>query len=104
MDSSQVPIARAIEALRSELEAAMEGSAGRSLKFEPTKIELELNACVTQSAEVGGGVKWWLIDASAKGAMESVVSQRVFLTLTPVVSLPDGTNSRVLLEGDGGAR
>lgn len=102
MGSPQIPIASAIEALRSELEAAMQGSVTRSLKFEPSKVELELNACVTQSAEVGGGLKWWLIDASAKGAMESVRSQRILITLIPVVSLPDGTSSRVLLEGNEG--
>jgi hypothetical protein len=94
-----VPVANAIEALRSELEAAMDAGKDRRLRFEATVIEVELQATVTQGAEAGAGVKWWLVDASAKGSAERARTQTIRLTLTPKLVAEDGTTQTPLLDG-----
>ncbi|WP_454853782.1 trypco2 family protein [Promicromonospora soli] len=94
-----VPVANAIEALRSELEAAMDAGKGSRLRFEATAIEVELQATVTLGAEAGAGVKWWLVDASAKGSAERATTQTIRLTLTPKVASDDGTTQTPLLDG-----
>lgn len=94
-----VPVSKAIEALRSELEAAMDAGKDRKLRFEATAIEVELQASVTLGAEAGAGIKWWLVDASAKGSAERATTQVIRLTLTPKVVSDDGTTQTPLLDG-----
>lgn len=100
MNESHIPIADALEALRSELEIAMAQGAGHSLRFEPTSVELELQATVGVASEASGGVKWWLLDVGAMGRHESAATQKVTLRLTPTVQSADGSSGRALLEGD----
>lgn len=94
-----VPVAKAIEALRSELEAAMDAGKDSRLRFEATAIEVELQATVTLGAEAGAGVKWWLVDASTKGSAERATTQTIRLTLTPKVVSEDRTPQTALLDG-----
>jgi hypothetical protein len=94
-----VPVAEAIEALRSELEAAMDAGKDGRLRFEATAIEVELRASVTLGAEAGLGVKWWLVDASANASAERATTQVIRLTLTPKVTADDGTTQTPLLDG-----
>lgn len=97
--SDGVPVAQAIEALRSELEEAMDAGEGSRLRFEASTIDVELQATVTLGAETGAGVKWWLVDASARGSAERVTTQTIRLTLTPRVVSGDGTVQPPLLDG-----
>jgi hypothetical protein len=97
--SEGVPVAKAIEALRSELEAAMDAGKDSRLRFEATAIEVELQATVTLGTEAEAGVKWWLVNASAKGSAERATTQVIRLTLTPKVVSEDGTQQTPLLRG-----
>lgn len=97
--SDGVQVAEAIEALRSELEAAMDAGKGGRLRFEATAIDVELQATVTLGTEAGGGVKWWLVDAGAKGSAERVTTQTIRLSLTPKVVSGDGSVQTPLLDG-----
>ena len=94
-----VPVAAAIEALRSELERALTAAQGRELRFEATSIELSLQAAVTVSGGAHAGVKWWLIDAGVEGSRESATTQTITLTLAPKVVTADGGTGPALLEG-----
>lgn len=97
--TSGVPIAAAIEALRTELQEAMDASADSSLKFEATSVEVELQASVTVSTNATGGVKWWLIEAGAGGSYERATTQTIRLTLTPTAVSKDGTVQTPFLDG-----
>jgi hypothetical protein len=94
-----VPVAAAIEALRSELEAALTVAQDKELRFEATAIELTLQAAVTMTGGAHAGVKWWLIDAGVEGSRESATTQTITLSLTPKVITADGTTGPVMLEG-----
>lgn len=100
MNESQIPIADALEALRSELERAMSQGEGHSLRFQPSSVELELQATVGVASEASGGVKWWLLDFGAKGTHESGATQKVTLRLTPTILSAEGSFGPALLEGD----
>lgn len=94
-----VPIAKAIEALRSELEAAMDAGKDSRLRFEATAIDVELQATVTLGADAGAGVKWWLVNADVRGSAERATTQIIRLKLTPKVVSDDGTTQTPLLDG-----
>lgn len=94
-NNGRVPIAQAIDALRKELEEAMASGVSHGLKFRASEVELEMTACITKSGEAGGGIKWWLIDASVKGSLGSELTQQVRLKLVPT----GAGDEPVLLEG-----
>jgi hypothetical protein len=97
--SDGVPVAKAIEALRSELEAAIDAGKDSRLRFEATAIEVELQATVTLGTDAEAGVKWWLVNASAKASAERAVTQVIRMTLTPKLVSDDGTTQAPLLNG-----
>jgi hypothetical protein len=94
-----VPVAKALEALRSELEAAMDAGKDSRLRFEATAIEVELQANVTLGTDIEAGIKWWLVNAGVKGSAERATTQIIKLTLTPKVVSDDGTTQTPLLDG-----
>jgi Trypsin-co-occurring domain 2 len=94
-----VPVAKAIEALRSELETAMDAGKDSKLRFEATAIDLELQATVTLGTDAEAGAKWWLVNASARGSAQRATTQIIKLTLTPKVVSDDGTTQTPELDG-----
>ena len=85
-------LSQLIETTVSELKAARKPDKDAVMQF--TGCELELT--VTIGAEAGGGIKFWLVDASAKGNVENV--SKVKLTFGP---LP-GTTAAYLAAAGGG--
>jgi hypothetical protein len=79
-----IPLAKAIQDLRSELLAAMEEGTGKSLRFKLKPIELDLELALTWSGEANGGVKFWVVEFGAKGGAEKAATQRIKLVLDPV--------------------
>jgi hypothetical protein len=97
---ARVPLAEAVEALRSELEVVIAAGKDRGVKFEATSIEVELQATVTGSASASAGIKWWLIDAGAEAGVERATTQTIKLTLVPKAVSPNGEVSTALLDGE----
>jgi len=97
-----IPVAEAIEALRSELETALAEGEGRSLRFEASSIELTLQAAVTTSGGGRAGIRWWLLDVGAEASRESATTQTITMTLVPKVIDADGRPSTAHLTGQDG--
>jgi hypothetical protein len=79
----KIAIADAVDALREELEEAIQEGFAQSLQFELDQIELELHAGFTKSGSAGATVKWWVVELGAEGSVESTATQTVRLTLKP---------------------
>jgi len=80
-----VELAKAIEALRFQLTNAMEASPGQGLRFRPGPIELTVQAALTNSGGGEFGIKWWLFEAGGDVSRKSVVTQRLKISLQPVL-------------------
>jgi Trypsin-co-occurring domain 2 len=84
MSEVRVPLAEAVKALRAELLEAIREGATQELQFGLGTVEVELEVEVTKAAEGKAGVKFWVVNADAKGSRSTVATQRVKLSLLPV--------------------
>ncbi|WP_327117039.1 hypothetical protein OG206_17410 [Streptomyces sp. NBC_01341] len=93
-----VELADMIAQLRDELSRAMADGEGSGLRFKAERVELELTVGVERSREPGVKVRFWVFDASAAAKRTSAVTQRLTLTLQPV--LADAPDRTALISGD----
>ena len=95
------PLYKAINSLRSDIQRLVEEHEGDKIRFEipEVKLELELVAQKTGSAEVGFEWKWLPITAKAGGelARSSTHTHRLSLTLRPIVMDEKGESKDVYL-------
>ena len=79
-----IPLASAIEDLRSELLNALKEGVGKELHFRLKPIELEFSLAITGSGKVKGGVKFWVVEfgAEVEGKRES--THKLKLVLEPI--------------------
>jgi len=85
MDAKQrIPLSKMIGQLRTELLQAQGEAEGSNLRFLIEDIEIELHLMTTQEGEGGVGIKFWLLDANAKGKVADVETQKVKLKLKAV--------------------
>ena len=85
-EEPMIEIGELVTSLRRELQAAVQDAKDEDLRFKVDSIELELKVTAKRSVEGGGGIKFWVFDASAKGGTSREDAQTVKLMLTPVPS------------------
>ena len=83
-DNGLVPLGAAIRSLRAELPQAMQDARGEELRVAIGPVELEFQLTATTEASAGGAVRFWVIDADAKGSRASATTHTLRVTLTPV--------------------
>ncbi len=84
--TSMVPLADLIQALRAELQAAIDQAKGQTLQFALGPVELEFDVEVTYEAGGQGGIQFWVFTAGASASRTSSTTQHVRLTLQPKLS------------------
>jgi len=83
-DDLQVPLATAIEALRGELEQAMDAGKAKDLRFVLGPIDLTLELELARTGGVSGGVEAWVISLGGKKERTSTTTHTIRLSLSPV--------------------
>ncbi len=81
-----VQLAEFIRELRSELQAAVEAAEGQPLRFELGPVELELGLAVEKRGETTASVKFWVVGLAGGGELSHQSTQRVRLTLHPMLA------------------
>jgi hypothetical protein len=76
-------LSSALEGLREELETAWAASRERKVRFRVTGVTLTVQAVATRDIDIGGKVRWWLIEAGADRKSSSETTQTLVLTLEP---------------------
>jgi hypothetical protein len=84
--SDRIPLAEAIRALRAELLDAMRAGSTADLRFGISGVEMEFEVEATRSGEADAGVRFWVINAGAKGSVSRGTTQRLTLSLVPVTA------------------
>ncbi|CAM2064238.1 Trypco2 domain-containing protein [Sulfidibacter corallicola] len=99
-----IPLSNMVQALRSELEKAIEKGANQNIRFGIRTIELELKVAVTHDTKAKGGFKFLVVDAGADYNYKKETIQTIKLVLEPPVDT-ESASGRVLLNdtksGDG---
>jgi hypothetical protein len=81
---SGIPLAKAIQDLRSELLKAVSEGQDKDLRFKLDPVELELSVGMTYKGGGNVAVKFWVLEIGAKGDAERAGSHKLKLKLTPV--------------------
>jgi hypothetical protein len=87
-----VPLARAIEALRRELVEAVKAGKEQEVRFALGPIELEFQVEVSREAGAEAGVKFYVLALGGKGTRSSATTHTVRLSLSPVLGADVGTD------------
>ncbi|MEV5610988.1 trypco2 family protein [Streptomyces sp. NPDC052225] len=77
----QIGLADALKALRGELAEAALAADGDPVRLLVESVDLELQVAVTDTAEAGGGVKFWVVSADGKISGSTAVTHTVKLQL-----------------------
>lgn len=93
MADSDISLAALIAELRKELTTAKSQGQGSDLRFQVEEAEIELQVVVTQGDEIGGGVKFWVLNAAVKDKFSEAITQKIKLKLKPLDA--DGGNTKI---------
>jgi hypothetical protein len=77
----KIGLVETIDALRSELAAAVEKAQGQEIQFPIGSVQLEFQVGVTWDAEARAGVKFWVLELGAGGSYANESVQKVTLNL-----------------------
>jgi hypothetical protein len=77
----KIGLVETIDALRSELAAAVEKTQWQEIQFPISSVQLEFQVGVTWDAEAKGGVKFWVLELGASGSYANQSVQKVTLNL-----------------------
>ena len=92
-------LAETIQALRSELVAALAGADGQGLRFRMGEAELEVQLAVTKEGGADGGVRFGVVSFGAKGGLTNATTHRLTLSLQPVTVDATGKAQEALISG-----
>ena len=93
-ENDRVELSSLIKSLRSELTKAQKEGEGQDLRFTVDSIELELQVTTTDQAGGGGGVKFWVFNASGKVDVSEASMQKMKLSMKLAES-EDGTTQQI---------
>ncbi len=77
----KIGLVETLDALRSELAAAVEKAQGQEIQFPISSVQLEFQVGVTWDAEARAGVKFWVLELGAGGSYANESVQKVTLNL-----------------------
>jgi hypothetical protein len=90
VNGSELGLASALEALREELESALQSGQGHAVRFRASDVTLTLETAARLDKEGSGKIRWYLVEAGAGVTSGSEHTQTLTLKLTPVVYDSDG--------------
>jgi hypothetical protein len=79
----KVPLAKAVEGIRSELEEAMIAASDKDLKFEVETVEMCFAVEAHTDQEADGRVRFWVVEAGAAISGGESTTQTITVRLKP---------------------
>ena len=98
MSEVEVPLAAAIEALRTELLAALEKGKDAEVRFALGPVEMEIQVQISNEVGADGGVKFWVVSLGGKASQTSAATHTLRVNLTPLLA-SDVDTDRPLVVG-----
>ena len=77
----KIGLVETIDALRSELAAAVEKAQGQEIQFPIGSVQLEFQVGVTWDTEAKAGIRFWVLELGASGSYANESVQKVTLNL-----------------------
>lgn len=80
----RIGLTEAIAALRSELVESIVAAQTEALRFEVGEIAMEFQVEVERSADVRGGIKFWVVEFGAGAGIKDKNVHKVTIPLKPI--------------------
>ena len=93
-------LSAALEGLRAELESAWISAKDQPVRFRVSEVTLTLQTVASRSTELGGKIRWWVIEAGGSGKAGTDTTQTLVLTLTPGLYDEQGGHGALDVAGD----
>lgn len=93
MAEGELPLSAALDALRSELEAAWQASRGGRVRFRASQVTLTLETVIRSDKEASAGFRWYVVHTGGGVKSGAESTQTVVLSLTPGLYDEDGNVS-----------
>lgn len=98
--TTAIELSDAVEAIRDGLVRTASRATGQDLRFELGEIQMEFTVELRRDVHGKGGVKAWVVDASAEAGRAVGRTQKVAFTLRPV-NAATGDGWRISNEDEG---
>jgi len=89
-----IELADVLSELRAELDRARLAAEGSALRFGLGPVELEVTVALSREGKAGGKVKFWVAEVNAEGKLSSTSTQRIKLTLNPILDTAAGAEAQ----------
>ena len=83
-DVGRIGLEEMIAALRRELIASIVASQGEGLRFEVGEVTVEIHVEVERSANVKGGIKFWVVELGGSDGRKDKSIHKVTIPLKPL--------------------
>jgi hypothetical protein len=80
----RLELQKVIARLREDLTAAQKEGEGKDLRFLADEVGVELQVSVTDEGHADGGIKFWVLNASAGAKATDATTQKISLKLKVV--------------------
>lgn len=81
---NRIELKDTITALRKELIDSIEAAQGENLQFEVGEVTMEFHLEVERSGQTSGGIKFWVVEVGAEGAIKGKAIHKLTIPLKPV--------------------
>ena len=85
MADDELGLAAALEALRDDLQSAWRAGQGRQVRFRASEVTLQLETVARLDKDGSGKIRWYVVEAGGGVKSGSERTQKLTLTLTPLV-------------------
>ncbi len=96
----EIKLSSALEGLREELESAWAEAADKAIRFRVSEVTLTVEAVARREVDMGGKIRWWLVEAGGGGKAGSQTTQTLVLTLKPGLYDEEGNPSSLDVAAD----
>jgi Trypsin-co-occurring domain 2 len=98
LDEDWLDLADAVGLLRDQVAEAQQRAAGQPVRFALGEVTVELEVELERTGGLGGGLRWGVVSADARGERSRRSAHRVTVTMTP--RLDDGAEVEISDDGD----
>lgn len=92
-------VSDAIEGLRAELEESWRVGEGQPVQFDVDEVSLTLTVVASNKKDIGGKIRWWVVEAGGSGTFDHSETQTLVLKLKPVQVDKDGNRWSMRVAG-----
>ncbi|WP_328736543.1 trypco2 family protein [Streptomyces bobili] len=100
MSGNELGLAQALEALRDELQSALQSGEGKRVRFRASEVTLTMETVARLDKEGSGKIRWYVLEAGAAVKSGTEHTQTLTLSLAPILYDKEGRQTPLDVAGE----